>query len=84
MPSSLEKKLEEHIATEEARFGSLEGKLDVIKDNHLVHLQSELTEAKLDRAMLRIDMDWIKRFLWAAILPAVGGLVAGVLNLLMK
>ena len=75
MSPDLESRLSIHLEESSRRLNGLEEKTDTILNNHLVHLNAGLVE-------VRTDTKWIKKFLWAVLIPAIGGVVAGVINLL--
>lgn len=61
---------------QDERLNRVEQKVNEIKDNHLVHIQTDLTK-------LSTDVDWLKRFFWIIATASIGGLVAAILNLLI-
>lgn len=61
---------------QDERLDRVEKTVNEIKDNHLVHLQTDLTKVST-------DVDWIKRFFWLVATASVGGLIAAVINLLL-
>lgn len=58
------------------RLNRLEQSVNEIKDNHLPHLQTDLTKVST-------DVDWLKRFFWIIATASIGGLIAAILNLLI-
>ena len=61
---------------QDERLDRVEKTVNEIKDNHLVHLQTDVTKVST-------DVDWLKRFFWIIATASIGGLVAAVINLLI-
>lgn len=61
---------------QDERLNRLENSVNEIKDNHLPHIQTELTK-------VGTDVDWVKRFFWIVATASVGGLITAVINLLL-
>lgn len=61
---------------QDERLDRVEKTINEIKDNHLVHLQTDVTKVST-------DVDWLKRFFWIIATASIGGLIAGLLNLLL-
>lgn len=61
---------------QDERLSRLENSVNEIKDNHLPHIQTELTK-------VGTDVDWVKRFFWIVATASVGGLITAVINLLL-
>ena len=61
---------------QDERLNRVENTVNEIKDNHLVHIQTDLTKVST-------DVDWLKRFFWIVTTASVGGLIAALLNLLI-
>ena len=59
------------------RVSRLEKSVDEIKNNHLEHLQKDVT-------CLKTDMTWLKKFFWIVATASVGSLVAGLINLMIQ
>ena len=70
------KKDEYQNEIQEQRLNRVENTVNEIKDNHLVHIQTDLTK-------LSTDVDWLKRFFWIIATASIGGLIAAILNLLI-
>jgi len=58
------------------RLDRVEKTVNEIKDNHLVHMQTDLTKVST-------DVDWLKRFFWILATASIGGLIAALINLLV-
>ncbi len=61
---------------QDERLNRVENTVNEIKDNHLVHIQTDLTKVST-------DVDWLKRFFWLIATASIGGLIAAILNLLL-
>lgn len=61
---------------QDERLDNIEKTVNEIKDNHLVHLQTDLTKVST-------DVDWLKRFFWVIATASIGGLIAALINLLL-
>lgn len=61
---------------QDERLNRLENSVNEIKDNHLPHIQTELTK-------VGTDVDWVKRFFWVVATASVGGLITALINLLL-
>lgn len=61
---------------QDERLDRVEKTVNEIKDNHLVHIQTDLTK-------VGTDVDWLKRFFWLVATASIGGLIAAVINLLL-
>jgi len=61
---------------QDERLDRVEKVVNEIKDNHLVHLQTNMTKVST-------DVDWLKRFFWVLATASIGGLIAALINLLI-
>ncbi len=61
---------------QDQRLDRVEKTVNEIRDNHLVHLQTDITKVST-------DVDWLKRFFWVIATASVGGLIAALINLLI-
>ncbi len=61
---------------QDERLDRVEKTVNEIKDNHLAHMQTDLTK-------VGTDVDWLKRFFWIIATASIGGLVAAIINLLI-
>jgi len=80
----------DHTDSDEKRFRTLEAEINRtgtaisdIKNNHLAHIQSSMSEMQNSLYKNTTDTDWLKRFFWIVATASIGSLVAGVLNLLV-
>jgi len=61
---------------QDERLDRVEKAVNEIKDNHLVHLQEDISK-------VGTDVDWLKRFFWILATASVGGLITALINLLI-
>ena len=61
---------------QDERLDRVEKTINEIKDNHLTHMQTDLTKVST-------DVDWLKRFFWVIATASVGGLITAIINLLL-
>ncbi len=61
---------------QDERLDRVEKAVNEIKDNHLVHLQTDMTR-------VGTDVDWLKRFFWIIATASIGGLIAALINLII-
>ena len=61
---------------QDERIDRVEKTVNEIKDNHLAHMQTDLTKVST-------DVDWLKRFFWIIATASVGGLITAIINLLL-
>lgn len=61
---------------QDERLDRVEKAVNEIKDNHLAHLQTDLTK-------VNTDVDWLKRFFWIIATASIGGLIAAIINVLL-
>lgn len=61
---------------QDERLDRVEKAVNEIKDNHLVHLQTDMSKVST-------DVDWLKRFFWVLATASIGGLIAALINLLI-
>jgi hypothetical protein len=76
--------LDKHTEAEEKRFNSFENKLDVIKDNHLAHLETTVSNLQISDAAKGKDIEWIKWIVLLVLGVSVTGVVTAILNLIIK
>jgi len=84
MSDQLEQALKEHAMADDKRFEKAEERdaaihrtLDLIKENHLAHIERA-------QAKTTADIDWIKKILWLFLVPTVGGFIGEVIQLIHK
>lgn len=62
---------------QDERLDRVEKTVNDIRDNHLVHLKTEMTK-------VGTDVDWLKRFFWIIATASIGGLIATLINLIIS
>lgn len=55
-----------------------------IKENHLRHIQEEITNMKVTVSTVSTNQDWLMKFFWIIATTSVAGLVTGILNLIIS
>jgi len=55
-----------------------------IKENHLSHIQEEITNMKVTVSTVSTNQDWLMKFFWIIATTSVAGLVTGILNLIIS
>ena len=61
---------------QDERLDRVEQTVNEIKDNHLAHIQTDLSKVST-------DVDWLKRFFWIIATASVGGLITAIINILI-
>jgi hypothetical protein len=61
---------------QDERIDRVEKTVNEIKDNHLAHIATKLMKVST-------DVDWLKKFFWIIATASIGGLIAGLINLLI-
>ena len=67
--------LKSHIVEEEKKVNTIHDDIKNIKENHLAHIQ-------IDLAKTSTNVDWLLKYHWIVATASVGGLVAGLFNLM--
>ncbi len=67
--------LKSHVIEEEKKVNAIHDDIKIIKENHLVHIQTDITK-------LATNQEWLMKTYWIVAGSAIGGLLAGLLNLL--
>ena len=55
-----------------------------IKENHLTHIQDDISEIKISMKGFSTNQDWLMRFFWIIATTSIGGLITGIFNLIIK
>ncbi len=61
----------------EKRMETIETAVKEIKENHLSHLQQDLT-------IVKVNQKWIMKFFWVVATASIAGLATGIANLLTE
>ena len=67
--------LKSHITEEYRVIETIRKDVQSIKDNHLVHIQIDMTKT-------RTNVEWLLKYHWIVATAAIGGLVVGFFNLM--
>ena len=67
--------LKSHILDEENKISEVTREVKFIRENHIAHIQIDLTETKT-------NVEWLLRYHWIVATASIGALVVGVLNFL--
>ena len=84
MPSKFEQQLKEHTLEEEKKFDDICNTLEKIKDNHLAHIEKNITDINLTHTEMKTDLAWLLKFFWLIMGSSIGALVTSVFNLISK
>ena len=77
---STEKQLDDHIKKADSRFSSIEGKIDLMTNNHLHTLDIDMQEVKVNQKWLKEGFNSLKgRLWWIAGLILGGGVLTDIL-----
>ena len=75
-----DRRLDEHMTSDEKLFSRIADDLEKIKDNHLAHIQAAVELVQLDVAKTKNDMSWVKRLVFAV----SGACITGIGTLIFK
>ena len=59
------------------RFSELHDKIDLIMNNHLAHIASDLKE-------VIVDVAWLKKFFWIIASASIGAVLTALFGLILK
>lgn len=77
-----EQLLEDHTKEEEGRFASIDNQLEIIRVNHLAHIEAEQSSMNKAIATLVANYAWIKWIVTTTLGAVMVGVVAAVLSLI--
>jgi len=66
------------------KLKNLEKNVELIRDNHLPHIQDSIQGIKIDLIKTRTDVAWIKRFFWIIATTSIGALITGIIQLIIN
>ena len=78
----MDTRLDDHIQEANRRFASIEGKLDRISGNELVHIKADLDSVKERCVKSGADLEWIKKGVLLIAAPTLGAVGLGIANLM--
>lgn len=61
---------------------ALQDQITNIRDNHLKHLATAMTDIKIKQATHTTDLDWLKKAFWVVLTASVGSFLASLFNLI--
>ena len=67
--------LKSHIVEEEKKVNTIHEDIKEIKENHLAHIQTDITR-------LATNQEWLLKTYWIVVTASMGGLIAGLFNLM--
>jgi hypothetical protein len=79
-----EQLLEAHTREEEGRFASIDNQLEIIRVNHLAHIEAEQLNMGRNIATLVANYAWIKWIVTTTLGAVMVGVIAAVLTLITK
>ena len=53
-------------------------------EEHIKIINNELGNVKVDLAIVKTDVKWLKKYFWVVVSSSVGALVVGLINFLIK
>jgi len=53
-------------------------------EGHIKIINNELGNVKVDLAIVKTDVKWLKKYFWLVVSSSVGALVVGLINFLIK
>lgn len=77
-----EQLLSDHTQAEENRFASIDNQLEIIRVNHLAHIEAEQSNMSKAIATLVANYAWIKWIVTTTLGAVMVGVVAAVLTLI--
>jgi hypothetical protein len=81
---AFEKMLEKHTQEEEKKFNAINSQLEIIRVNHLAHIEQDLKVQRKDMATIKADYAWLRWIVTTTLGAVMVGLVAGIMNLIIK
>jgi len=66
----------------ESQINLIKDDIKDIRDNHLAHIQEDVSVLKTQQAVQGTDIKWLKKFFFIVATASIGSLVAAVINLL--
>lgn len=68
---------------QDERIEDIQKSIKTIND-HSGAMSTDIGNIKIDVKGIKTDVSWLKRFFWITVTAAIGGLITGLLNLLIK
>ena len=73
---------ESHTKLDDERFGAIQNTLNLIKENHLTHIEKSLNNIENDFIKVKTNQEWQLKFFWIIATGVLGALVTAVATLL--
>ncbi len=68
----------------EEKIKAIETDIKNIKENHLYHIQNDISNMKVSVKEVSTNQNWLMKFFWIIASTSVAGLITGIINLLTK
>ncbi len=82
--SMLTQKIGDYMENHQLVHDDIAKDISEIKNNHLAHVEKDLSSLKTDFVTVKTDVSWLKRFFWVVATASIGALITGILNLVLK
>jgi hypothetical protein len=73
---------ESHTKLDDERFGAIQNTLNLIKENHLAHIEKSLNNIENDFIKVKTNQEWLTRFFWIVVTGVCGSLITTIFALL--
>jgi hypothetical protein len=80
--AKLQEAFSHHSKMDDERFQGLQTTLNIIKDNHLAHIEKSLNKIENDFIAVKTNQEWQLKFFWIIATGVLGALVTAVATLL--
>ena len=68
----------------EKRLENLEETVAILRDNHIAHLQADVTNLRVDMSSVKTDLAWLKENHWRLVVGIVLMLLATLAGIIIK
>ena len=76
--------LKAHTENEERRFNAIEHGSETIKNNHLAHIEEDISDIQKKQSTHSSDIGWIKWLVTTTLGAVIVGIISAVLALILK
>jgi len=73
---------ESHTKLDDERFTAIQNTLNLIKENHLAHIEKSLNNIENDFIKVKTNQEWQLKFFWIIAAGVLGALVTAISTLL--
>ena len=80
----IDAKLDKHISVEGVKMDAILGKVDLIENNHLAHIQSSMALLATDSARQSTNVEWLMKSHWVVVTATLGGFIASLIKLFIN